>query len=192
MKNIALFLSTITILQVSTCGNQSYSKYSRDGSIVEDLYAQYRDAHEDIETLEDQFNEVLGDKSDALKDWNKYDQFSKSYWRQARTYASGYDSALQQNLLDYFDQQEKRYNSATTQFQNESDKISKQTAEMQHNMSLLKLLASHKQLESYLEKNKPEIEVIQDYNKTLESTNTSVEKATKHLAKGKPVATTLE
>lgn len=195
MKNILLVLSTITVLQVSTCGNQSldsYSKGDRSRSMVQDLYRQYLDANENIENLDDRYQDVLSQKAETLKDWNRYDRFSKRYWQEAKSHVSRYDTSLQKSLMTYFNQQEKKYLSSTKGFVNETDKIQQQTVEMQHNMSLMKLLASHKQLEVYLAKNKPDIKAIQAYNATLKTTTSSIDKVTQDLTKGNPIAKTLE
>ncbi len=190
MKNILLLLSTITVLQVSTCGNQGYSSYEKSGrgsTIIEDLYKQYRNANDNIEAIDEQYHDVLNDKSETLNDWHRYNNFSKSYWREAKLYTSKFDTSLQQSLMTYFEAQEKKYNSQTKVYVNETDKIQEQTADITNNMALLKLLASHKQMEEYLAKNTPEIKRIQEYNKQLEKTNTDVNKTVKDLSKGKPI-----
>lgn len=188
MKNSLLALSTLIVLQMSTCGNQSidsWSKYDRAPSIIDDLYKEYLDDHETLEKLDEDVNDVLAAKSKTIDDWSRYNSFSHAYWQEARSFVSDLDTSVRQDLLAYFDQQEKKYAASTKSFKTETANIHIATEELLKNRSLMKLMASQHQMDVYLQKNKPDLKALQDHKSVLDKTNKKVQEASQNLAKGK-------
>jgi hypothetical protein len=195
MKNILLTLAAMALLQVSTCGNKSYdswAKSGRDGNLIEQLYIKYKDNHDGIESIDERYREVLSQKTTKVEDWNRYDQFAKSYWADAKLFIKQFDTGFQRDLSDYFASGEKSYHENGKDYLTEIKKMKVTAEEINKNMALLKLLASHKQMELDLIKNKPDIKLIEDYNKSLAATNLDIKKTTKALVTGETIANSLK
>jgi cell division protein FtsB len=195
MKNIIITVLAAVIIQVSTCGNQkSYSSSRGDGgyTMVLDLYRQYKEKHNDIEQLEDNYKHLLSEKSGVLKDWNQYNQFSKSYWKQVDSYINGFDSTDQKELRAFFKNKEHKYEVTTAKLSAQKLKIGERIVDLNQKMDFLKLIASHKQMETYLSTNKPELDELTAYLKSVESVISNTNVKSKNMLNGASVAKILD
>lgn len=187
MKNILLTVCVAAIIQVSTCGNQSnYSSYSKDGrshSVIEQLFKDYTEKHEKIESLHDKYNDLTNKKGKVMAEWNQYDQFSKAYWSEVKQFIGNFDSTTQQNLSHFFDQKEAQYLTSTKDFKKEGTEMTDNQNSLNQKMEMLKLLASHHQLEAFLNDNKPNIKELEQYNTELKDLGKDLQNANTDIAK---------
>ncbi|MFT5512012.1 MAG: conjugal transfer/entry exclusion protein [Bacteroidia bacterium] len=186
MKNIVLTVCAAVLIQVSTCGNQgSYSSSTkgRSFSTIDQLYKEYSDKHEKIESINDTYSSLVNGQGKALAEWNQYNQFSIAYWSEVKQFIGNFDTTTQQNLSQFFDKQEVNYKKSTKGFKKEGAAMTDNWDALDKKMKMLKLLASHHQLEAFLNDKKPDIKVLEDYNSELKKLDNEVIKANDNLTK---------
>ena len=179
MKKIILTICCASLIQISTCGNKKSisSSYSRDGktSIIEKLFVDYIDEHENIEDLFTEYQKLQNTKSDASNAWTDYDRFAKQYWSEARYYVNRFDTASKELWINYLTQEEKKYEKNVTKFNTAEDTKNDQMRLMNNTIHMMKLLVSHHQFNQYLTNTKPDLNDQNAFIDKLKKLNQKVE-----------------
>jgi hypothetical protein len=195
MKSILLLLCTAVVIQMSTCGNQglsSDSKYGRGYSLMDKLFKEYVDKHDDVESLVDKFNDLNQDEHRVLSEWKDYNQFAKTYWSEVNHFIGNFDSTTQNNLSAFFKSQEKAFDKSTKAYANKAKDINTEWTSLDQQMKMLKLLASHEALTKHLKDDKPNLSAMESYNQLIVDLGTEMGKTNQGLIPDPSIAKTLK
>ena len=141
---------------------KSDTKRFSDGSLVDELYNDLAEKQPELQTLESQMKEFYAARTDSVEAYDNYHAKSDSYYSSANSLLlSIKDSVLKQRLVLLLDASKDKFQKKTSRFSVLIANTDKESRIMEDYHQALKLVATLPVVETYQDKNMPNIKPVQ-------------------------------
>jgi predicted RNase H-like nuclease (RuvC/YqgF family) len=158
-----------------------FSKKRYDEDMVESLYAELAEKAPELKSLEETIFRLKDQKNDTIETFEKFGEKNTTYYNSAEKHIMQIkDSLLRQRIKTMIDNSIENYNRRIANHKNLILALDSKEVNLQDLHQMLKLVKTLSVLEKFQKENVPSTKslenVILDYNKTIQKTDTFIKK----------------